>query len=60
MTEGFVIDHTYGAANPATWLEGKPVRGWFGLRYDRKAPVEIATWRCVKCGYLESYAPPVR
>ncbi len=61
MAEGFVIDHTYGSKSPSTWLEGKPVRSiWLGLRYQGKKPLQISTWRCVKCGYLENYAPAGR
>jgi hypothetical protein len=30
---------------------------WVGVRLQGKAPIEIVTWRCSKCGFLESYAP---
>jgi predicted nucleic-acid-binding Zn-ribbon protein len=57
MAEGFTIDHTHGGANVATWAEGEPVKSiWVGLKLGGKTQIAIATWRCRRCGYLESYA----
>ncbi len=61
MTEGFVIDNTYGARGVSSWLEGAPVKSiWMGVKLEGRKPIEITTWRCDGCGYLESYAPPPR
>lgn len=57
MTEGFVADHTHGAFAVASWVEGKPAKSaWTGVQLTGKARSEIATWRCRRCGLLESYA----
>jgi predicted Zn-ribbon and HTH transcriptional regulator len=59
MVEGFVIDNTYGTRAVSTWLEGAPAKSiWVGVKLEGRKPMEIETWRCSKCGFLESYAPP--
>lgn len=58
MTEGVIIDNTYGARGVSTWLEGAPVKSlWMGLKLQGKKPIEVRTFRCNRCGFLESYAP---
>jgi ribosomal protein S27AE len=58
MSEGFVLDQTYGGRGVASWVEGEPNKNfWVGVTLGDKKPIEIATWRCGSCGYLESYAP---
>jgi hypothetical protein len=58
MSEGFVIDH--GDANRVgqqNWVEGQPERSlWLGIKTKGREKYTITTWRCDKCGYLESYA----
>jgi predicted nucleic-acid-binding Zn-ribbon protein len=55
FTEGFVVDETYGAHGVSAWVEGAPVkRFWAGIKVPEK--IEIRTYRCNRCGYLESYA----
>jgi uncharacterized Fe-S cluster-containing MiaB family protein len=58
MSEGFVLDH--GDANAASqqkWVEGAPERSfWLGLRTKGRDKFRVRTYRCDKCGYLESYA----
>lgn len=57
MVEGFLIDNTSGTRAVITWAEGAPVRSiWTGLKLDRKAVRDVQTWRCARCGVLESYA----
>lgn len=58
MVEGFVIDHTYGARNVSAWVEGTAEKSFWGtgVKLRGRQPVEIATWRCRSCGFLESYA----
>ena len=59
MTQGVIIDNTYGHRGVSTWLEGAPNKSvWLGLRLGGKKPIEISTWRCASCGFLESYAKP--
>ncbi len=58
MTEGVVIDNTYGSRGISSWLEGAPVKSkWVGLKLGGKKPIEIRAYRCSRCGFLESYAP---
>ena len=58
MENGFVIDYTHGATLQSQWAEGEPVRSfWTGLKLKGKEKHKISTYRCTKCGYLESYAP---
>ena len=58
MEKGFVLDRTHGANLAAEWYEGEPVRSfWTGLKLSGKAHFKIRSYRCPRCGYLESYAP---
>ena len=58
MVGGYVVDKTHGGAAVATWVEGEPRKSfWVGLKLGGSKPVEITTWRCRGCFYLESYAP---
>lgn len=55
MAEGFVIDHSHAVNVVSEWNEGAPIVGfWTGLKV--KDPLKITTYRCTRCGYLESYA----
>jgi hypothetical protein len=58
MEEGFILDNTYGARLQSEWVEGAPVSsGWTGIKLKGKEQLPIITFRCARCGYLESYAP---
>jgi hypothetical protein len=57
MEEGFMLDRTYGAQLPSQWVEGEPEKSfWFGTRTAGREILRVTTYRCRKCGYLESYA----
>ena len=57
MVVGFVIDESYGVRTVSAWLEGAPQRSsWTGVKLGGNKPLEITTWRCTGCGFLESYA----
>jgi hypothetical protein len=57
MVEGFTIDHTHGGTTVASWVEGRPQRSvWTGISLGNKPRLEIETWRCGRCGFLEQYA----
>jgi hypothetical protein len=57
MTEGVIIDNTYGSRMVSSWLEGAPSKSmWVGVRLQGKTPIETQTFRCNKCGFLESYS----
>ena len=56
MTLGAIVEKDQSMSTVTTWLEGPIVKGWFGLKFRGKKPIEIQTYRCNRCGYLESYA----
>jgi predicted nucleic-acid-binding Zn-ribbon protein len=57
MQPGFILDNTYGGRIVSKWIEGAPERSvWLGLSLKGKKVVDIVTYRCPSCGYLESYA----
>ena len=59
MEEGFVLDRTHGANLQALWIEGPPDRSfWTGLKMKGREQIPVTTFRCGKCGYLESFASP--
>lgn len=58
MEIGFVIDVGYGTRTVSQWIEGAPVKSlWTGLKTGGRRKLDIDTWRCPRCGRLESYAP---
>jgi hypothetical protein len=58
MAEGFVIDKGhYNATGLQKWVEGEPVKSfWHGYHTEDRDKYEVSTYRCERCGYLESYA----
>jgi hypothetical protein len=57
MERGFIADQTYGGVLPSKWIEGAPESSfWTGVKTRGKVDVEVSTYRCAECGYLESYA----
>lgn len=57
MAEGFIVDHTHGGASVSAWVEGEPRKSfWTGLKLAGTTPIDIRSWRCRRCGFLESYA----
>jgi hypothetical protein len=57
MEEGFVKDEGHGTVHASKWVQGPPEKSfWTGMKTRGKKQVVIATFRCRKCGYLESYA----
>jgi hypothetical protein len=59
MDRGFVLDQgDYGSLAQPDWLEGAAERSiWTGLKTKGKRKLAVITWRCGRCGFLESYAP---
>jgi hypothetical protein len=59
MAQGFILDHADGQQNKATaWVEGEPEKGWFGsIKTRGRRVLELESWRCEKCGFLDNYAP---
>ena len=57
MSQGFQVDQTHGGTAVPTWVEGAPQRSvWTGVRLTGKPRIEIESWRCGRCGFLEQYA----
>lgn len=60
MEPGVLLDKgDHNTLNAPEWLEGEPEKSfWFGLKTKGKDRYRVHTWRCPRCGYLESYAGP--
>lgn len=58
MAEGYTVDRgENGARRVNQWIEGAPQKSfWLGLKLGGRRRIDIATWRCGRCGFLESYA----
>lgn len=59
MVDGFVVDKgDYGSTSVPSWREGEPRKSFWmgGLKLSETTPLEVTTFRCRRCGYLESYA----
>ena len=56
MGEGYMLSEKQGYRVVSSWVAGAPVKSiWTGLKLASK-PVPVQTFRCGRCGYLESYA----
>ena len=54
---GYILDEGYGTRTVAKWVAVEPERSiWTGLKLRDKARHDVVTYRCKRCGYLESYA----
>ena len=57
MKRGFLLEETYGSRGAAHWVEGAPEKSFLsGVRLRGRKVIEIESWRCSRCGYLEHYA----
>ncbi|MFL9840900.1 PF20097 family protein [Sphingomonas sp. ST-64] len=57
MIEGFMVDEGYGTRHVTKWVEGAPQKSvWTGVKVRKLRKLDIQTWRCRNCGYLENYA----
>lgn len=58
MEEGFVLDQgDSGAVHVPIWQRGEPKKSfWTGVKQDKEQQVRVSTYRCRRCGFLESYA----
>ncbi|WP_395621999.1 hypothetical protein [Sphingomonas daechungensis] len=57
MERGFIIDEGYGKRTVPRWVLGEAETSiWTGLKIRGKDKLEVTTYRCRRCGYLESYA----
>ena len=58
MSEGFVLDRgDHNSPGQQRWIEGEVRRSfWRGLETKGRDAYQVTTYRCDRCGYLESYA----
>ena len=58
MEAGFILDKSHmNVPTVSEWLEGEPeVSFWSGLKTKNRERLAITTYRCERCGFLESYA----
>ncbi len=58
MQEGFTLDIGHGGARGVSrWIAGSPEPSfWMGTKINDKEQHPIQSYRCTRCGYLESYA----
>jgi hypothetical protein len=58
MERGYLLDRGHGnAAEVAKWIEGEPDRRWYGIRTKGHDTIDLQSYRCPKCGYVELHAP---
>ena len=62
MEEGVTLD--LESRRTQKWLRGPVLRSpvkekWFGIKTRGKELLQVISYRCPKCGYLKSFAPPV-
>lgn len=58
MIVGFLVDKgDHSTPSQQKWASGEPERSfWSGLKLKGKDVLPVTTYRCIGCGYLESYA----
>jgi len=57
MEPGYIVDEGYGTRTVAKWIAGEAESSiWTGLKTRGKDKLDVTTYRCRRCGYLESYA----
>ena len=57
MEEGFILDVAARGYGQATWVQGPPESSfWTGLKLSGKTRRPLVAVRCLRCGYLETYA----
>ena len=61
MRPGYVLDHgDHNSRRVAQWVAGPPEKSfWLGLKTGDRAVLPVTTFRCERCGCLESYANAV-
>ena len=59
MVQGFILDLSFPRIAVSHWVEGPPKKSLFSEpKVPKGKSMPTATFRCTKCGYLESYAGP--
>lgn len=60
MKQGYVLEFGDGnVRSESKWIAGPPEKSFFsGVNVADREQYPIESFRCVRCGYLESYAIP--
>lgn len=60
MVQGFIFDREDGGLRRVIdWVEGPPEKAfWTITKAPKEKCIPIGTFRCLSCGFLESYARP--
>lgn len=58
MEQGFLLDRGHAnATQEQEWVQGEVERSWWvGIKTKGRERHAVHTFRCPRCGYLESYA----
>lgn len=57
MEQGYILDNRHGGFAQAEWIGGAPEKSfWQGLNIRGRTRIPIVTYRCPRCGLLQSYA----
>ena len=56
MDEGFMLDHTHGGYEMPTFVLGPLRKKWWGIQTKGQTKFTVITYRCTRCGFLESHA----
>ena len=59
MEPGLMLDRKDGASHlQVRWVGGEPTPTtfWGNVRMKGREPLPVTTYRCERCGYLESFA----
>lgn len=58
MEEGFLLERGDGGTlSSETWVSGNPDKSYLsGVNLKGKVVYSVTTFRCIACGYLDSYA----
>ena len=58
LVRGFIAgQHTHLEISVSRWVEGEPEPSFFmGTRAPNEKSLHVTTYRCIACGFLESYA----
>lgn len=60
MERGFTLDRGHlHTPTPGSWASGEPSASFwkFGAPHQGERVLEVVSFRCRACGFLESYAP---
>jgi len=57
MLRGFIPEFS-NRSSVSFWVEGEPEHSFWavGVKIPKDKIIDIVTYRCVECGFLESYA----